>query len=111
MKLGEEHCRDERDGLDAHPLKPSIGVMRRLRGDEHSACRCGGMWTGNGYARMVGNELLEHLICTRCGYRWVTDHRSIKAGFAIPQSSVLLPKSRFDPRRPLGDGHAGCHDP
>jgi hypothetical protein len=85
MKLGEEHCRDERNGLDAHPLKPSIGVMRRLRGDEHSACMCGGMWTGNGFARMVGNKLLEHLICTRCGYRWVTDHRSIKTGFAIPR--------------------------
>jgi hypothetical protein len=45
---------------------------------------CGGTWTGNGYARMMGNKLLEHLICTRCGYRWVTDHRTIKAGFAIP---------------------------
>jgi len=85
MKLGEEHCRDMTDGLRADPLRPSIGVMRRLRGDEHATCMCGGTWTGDGYARMVGNKLLEHLICTRCGYRWVTDHRSIKAGFAIPE--------------------------
>ena len=82
MKLGDEHCRDGMNERD--PLRPSIGLMRRLQGNEHVACMCGGTWTGNGYARMLGNKLLEHLICTRCGYRWVTDHRSIRAGFAIP---------------------------
>jgi len=85
MKIGEEHCRDDRSELLRDPLRPRIGLMRRLQGNEHVACMCGGTWTGNGYARMEGNKLLEHLICTRCGYRWVTDHRSIRAGFAIPE--------------------------
>src|SRR5262245_18587068 len=68
---------------------PRIGVMRKLRGEEHAVCMCGGIWTGNGYTRMVSNKLLEHLICTRCGYRCVTDHRSIRAGFAIPQDTPV----------------------
>ena len=85
MKLGEEHCRDMTNGVRADPLRPGVGVMRKLWGHEHTACMCGAMWTGDGYARMAGNKLLEHLICTRCGYRWVTDHRSIKAGFAVPE--------------------------
>ena len=74
MKIGEEHCHD--DNL-------SIGRMRRLQADEHATCMCGGTWTGNGFARMTGNKLLEHLICTRCGYRWVADLRTVRAGFAV----------------------------
>src|SRR5438093_13110219 len=98
MKLGEEHCRDERDGLDAHPLKPSVGVMRRLRGDEHSACRCGGMWTGNGYARMVGNDLLEHLIGTRCGYRRATAHQIAQVRVSRRAIDGLQPATPQPPR-------------
>lgn len=85
MNVGDQHCRDERAGERTDPLVPHVGVMRKLRGEEHAVCMCGGIWTGNGYTRMVGNKLLDHLICTRCGYRWVTDYRSIRAGFAIPQ--------------------------
>jgi hypothetical protein len=85
MRIGDEHCRDQVDDLpETPPLRPHVGLMRRLRGEEHTTCMCSGTWTGNGYARMPGNKLLEHLVCTRCGYRWVTDHNAIKAGFALP---------------------------
>ena len=79
MRIGEEHCRDQ-----LNVVTPHVGLMRRLRDEEHTTCVCGGTWVGNGYARMWGNKLLDHLICTRCGYRWVTDHNAIKAGFAVP---------------------------
>ena len=85
MRIGEEHCRDQLNDLqEPQPLRPHVGFMRRLRDEEHTTCMCGGTWMGNGYARMLGNKLLDHLICTRCGYRWVTDHNAIKAGFAVP---------------------------
>ena len=54
MKLGDEHCRDGLNERD--PLRPIVGLMRRLQGNEHVACMCGGTWTGNGYARMLGNN-------------------------------------------------------
>src|SRR5262249_38192329 len=40
MKLGEEHCRDMTNGLRADPLRPSVGVMRRLRGHESTPPAC-----------------------------------------------------------------------
>src|SRR5262245_24124204 len=68
MRIGEEHCRDQiNDPQETALLRPHVGFMRRLRDEEHTTCMCGGMWMGNGYARMLGNKLLDHLICTRCG--------------------------------------------
>jgi len=86
MKIGEEHCRDrELYDVQGNVPMPRIGRMRRLQLSEHAACMCGGAWAGNGFTRIVGNKLLEHLVCTRCGYRWIADHHAVKAGFAVPE--------------------------
>jgi hypothetical protein len=80
VKFGEVHCRDD----SANDRQASnIGTMRRLVAKEHASCACRGTWRGDGFALIDGNKLLEHLICTRCGYRWVSDPRAVRPGFAV----------------------------
>lgn len=81
-RLGDVHC-DRLNDVQGNARESSIGVMRRLRAEEHDTCPCRGTWRGDGLALNLGNKLLEHLICTRCGYRWVADPRAVKAGFVV----------------------------